>query len=253
MMSLKLMSSLLLLMLVCMHCVSAYNVTDDCAAIAFDELLTANNATLIMEQFDECQDDYADCPDPSVCHDSTNPSNKRVGLAFGLTIGAGLATGVGAIVPFFPCIKQFDTKFLTAALGLASGVMIYVSLADIFHVALIHFCCVSVKWHYLLNTASFFLGIFITVLLDVLVHALEKLDLGIGTKYDKCMDFLLQTICRRSPNDVTITKAGPVNGVKKVNDGKAVAVSLDIDDGTKEVCHSILHTIFCNHALIIGN
>lgn len=51
-------------------------------------------------------------------------------LAFGLTLLAGLATGVGALIAFFT--TQTNKKFLSAALGFSAGVMIYVSLVEIF-------------------------------------------------------------------------------------------------------------------------
>ena len=47
-------------------------------------------------------------------------------FAFGLTLFAGLATGVGSIIGFLH--KKFNPKFLAASLGFSAGVMIYVSL-----------------------------------------------------------------------------------------------------------------------------
>ena len=51
-------------------------------------------------------------------------------LAFSLTLFAGLATGVGALFAFFT--TRTNKKFLSAALGFSAGVMIYVSLIEIF-------------------------------------------------------------------------------------------------------------------------
>ncbi|WP_342471025.1 zinc transporter ZupT [Ureibacillus sp. FSL K6-3587] len=51
-------------------------------------------------------------------------------LAFGLTLLAGLATGLGALIAFFT--ERTNKKFLSAALGFSAGVMIYVSLIEIF-------------------------------------------------------------------------------------------------------------------------
>ncbi|GEK29903.1 MAG: zinc transporter ZupT [Kurthia sp.] len=47
-----------------------------------------------------------------------------------LTLFAGLATGVGSLVAFFT--SRTNTKFLSFALGFSAGVMIYVSLVEIF-------------------------------------------------------------------------------------------------------------------------
>ncbi|TLX74036.1 zinc transporter ZupT [Labilibacter sediminis] len=51
-------------------------------------------------------------------------------LAFGLTLFAGLATGIGSAMAFFT--KHTNTKFLSLALGFSAGVMIYVSFVEIF-------------------------------------------------------------------------------------------------------------------------
>ncbi|XTP52732.1 zinc transporter ZupT [Niallia sp. Krafla_26] len=55
---------------------------------------------------------------------------ENVLLAFGLTLFAGLATGIGSILAFFT--SRTNTKFLSLALGFSAGVMIYVSMIEIF-------------------------------------------------------------------------------------------------------------------------
>lgn len=56
--------------------------------------------------------------------------SEEVLLAFGLTLMAGLATGIGSILAFFT--SRTNTKFLSLALGFSAGVMIYVSMIEIF-------------------------------------------------------------------------------------------------------------------------
>ena len=51
-------------------------------------------------------------------------------LAFGLTLFAGLATGIGSLLAFFT--SHTNTKFLSVTLGFSAGVMIYVSMVEIF-------------------------------------------------------------------------------------------------------------------------
>ncbi len=51
-------------------------------------------------------------------------------LAFGLTLVAGLATGIGSLIAFFS--STTNNKFLSVSLGFSAGVMIYVSLIEIF-------------------------------------------------------------------------------------------------------------------------
>ncbi len=54
----------------------------------------------------------------------------NIWLAFGLTAIAGLSTGIGSAIAFFA--KKTNTKFLAISLGFSAGVMIYVSMIEIF-------------------------------------------------------------------------------------------------------------------------
>lgn len=58
---------------------------------------------------------------------------ENVLTAFALTLSAGLAMGIGSILSFTR--KNNNSKFLSASLGFASGVMLYVSFAEILHEA----------------------------------------------------------------------------------------------------------------------
>ena len=57
-------------------------------------------------------------------------TTENILFAFGLTVFAGLATGIGSIMSFLS--KKFNPKFLAGSLGFSAGVMIYVSLVEIF-------------------------------------------------------------------------------------------------------------------------
>lgn len=54
---------------------------------------------------------------------------SNVTIAFLLTLGAGLSTGIGSCIAFFA--KTTNTKFLSISLGFSAGVMIYVSMIEI--------------------------------------------------------------------------------------------------------------------------
>ncbi|MBS4223635.1 zinc transporter ZupT [Lederbergia citrea] len=58
---------------------------------------------------------------------------ENVLLAFGLTLMAGLATGIGSF--FALSTSTTNTKFLSFSLGFSAGVMIYVSMIEIFQKA----------------------------------------------------------------------------------------------------------------------
>ncbi|MFO7803086.1 MAG: zinc transporter ZupT [Desulfovermiculus sp.] len=94
-------------------------------------------------------------------------------LAFGLTLGAGLATGVGSTLAFFS--RGANPKFLSGALGFSAGVMIYVSFMEILPKArssLIESLGLHMgSW---LTVGAFFAGIACIATIDALVPSYEN-------------------------------------------------------------------------------
>jgi len=94
-------------------------------------------------------------------------------MAFGLTLFAGLATGIGSALAFFA--KSTNTKFLSIALGFSAGVMIYVSMIEIFlkaKTALVeHLGVVGGNWA---TVGGFFGGMFLIAIIDKLVPSVEN-------------------------------------------------------------------------------
>jgi len=94
-------------------------------------------------------------------------------FAFGLTMFAGLATGIGSILAFFT--KRTNTRFLSLALGFSAGVMIYVSFIEIFPKAKEAlsdaYGDISAFW---LTSVAFFAGIFLIALIDKLIPSFEN-------------------------------------------------------------------------------
>ncbi|WP_430791084.1 zinc transporter ZupT [Virgibacillus flavescens] len=107
--------------------------------------------------------------------------SEEVILAFLFTLFAGLATGIGSILAFFT--KTTNTKFLSFSLGFSAGVMIYVSMIEIFvkaQTALVgDLGKVEGSW---VTVGSFFGGIFLIALIDRFVpkqsnpHELKKVE-----------------------------------------------------------------------------
>ncbi len=93
--------------------------------------------------------------------------------AFALTLFAGLATGIGSLLAFFT--KTTNTRFLSLALGFSAGVMIYVSMIEIFFKAR-----ESLAGHlgedvgYVITVLSFFGGILFIGLIDYLIPSGEN-------------------------------------------------------------------------------
>ena len=94
-------------------------------------------------------------------------------FAFSLTLFAGLATGVGSALAFFT--KRTNTNFLTTSLGFSAGVMIYVSMVEIFVKAREALeAATNPTQGYWLTTAAFFGGIAFIALIDKLVPSFEN-------------------------------------------------------------------------------
>lgn len=94
-------------------------------------------------------------------------------FAFGLTLFAGLSTGIGSALAFYT--KKTNKKFLSAALGFSAGVMIYVSMIEIFVKARDSLEIVyGPSKGYLITTAAFFGGIAVIGLIDKFVPTFEN-------------------------------------------------------------------------------
>lgn len=94
-------------------------------------------------------------------------------FAFGLTLLAGLSTGIGSLMAFFS--KKFSPKFLSIALGFSAGVMIYVSLVEIFFKARTALTAgLGDKFGYWVTVFSFFAGIGLIALIDKLTPSFEN-------------------------------------------------------------------------------
>ena len=149
-------------------------------SLAIGNSTVCTNSSNSSIEYAQCLDEvpsYDSCPDPSLCEAS---DGNNVGLAFGLTIGAGLATTLGALLPFVPLIKRSNTTFLAIGLALAAGVMLYVSFTEILKKSKDNFCCSTPDHYELAATGCFFAGIVLTVLLDLLVALLQRIDCGCG-------------------------------------------------------------------------
>lgn len=93
---------------------------------------------------------------------------ENVMLAFLLTLVAGLSTGVGSLIAFFA--KKTNKKFLSVSLGFSAGVMIYVSLVEIFQKAKISLSGeLGERMGAWTTVFAFFGGIFLIALIDKLI------------------------------------------------------------------------------------
>lgn len=100
----------------------------------------------------------------------------NVGVALGLVCGAGAATAIGSAVVFFPSlVKLASRRVLAGSLGLSAGVMTYVSFAEIFVKSVDGFALAGLDEDlgYIYATFSFFGGVLVMLILDVVVKFLS--------------------------------------------------------------------------------
>jgi len=119
-------------------------------------------------------------------------------FALGLTLFAGLATGVGSLMSFMS--KKFNPKFLAAALGFSAGVMIFVSLVEIFAEAKETLeGALGDRLGYWITIAAFFAGIAVIAIIDKLIPEYQNPHEMHG---NPCGD------CPKDPNDPKLMRMG---------------------------------------------
>lgn len=97
-------------------------------------------------------------------------------MALLLTVFAGLSTGIGSLIALFA--KRTNTKFLSLSLGFSAGVMLYVSMIEIFAKAKVYLVDANGEtigsW---LCVGAFFLGVILIGLIDFFIPSTET-DIG---------------------------------------------------------------------------
>jgi len=98
---------------------------------------------------------------------------NEVWFAFGLTVFAGMATGIGSIIAF--TARRTNYRFLSVATGFSAGVMLYVSFVEILSKGAEslsdHYGVYAGNW---INAASFFGGMLLIGLIDNLIPSAEN-------------------------------------------------------------------------------
>lgn len=98
---------------------------------------------------------------------------NNVLIAFGLTLLAGLSTGIGGALAFFT--KHTNKKVLSLALGFSAGVMVYVSFVEILpegkNYLVESLGLIDGSW---IAVAAFFGGIIFIAIIDKLIPSYEN-------------------------------------------------------------------------------
>ncbi len=93
--------------------------------------------------------------------------------AFALTLFAGLCTGIGSVLALIT--KKTNTKFLSVSLGFSAGVMIYVSMIELFSESKkVLIAELGNKMGSYLTTVSFFCGILLIAIIDKIIPSAEN-------------------------------------------------------------------------------
>nr|WP_321501483.1 zinc transporter ZupT [uncultured Dethiosulfovibrio sp.] len=98
---------------------------------------------------------------------------SEIAVAFGLTLFAGLATGIGSAIAFFA--KRTNFRFLSISTGFSAGVMLYVSFVEIFFKGSEALSEVyGDYWGEWINVGAFFGGIILIGLIDAFIPQAEN-------------------------------------------------------------------------------
>lgn len=123
--------------------------------------------------------------------------DQQVLIALGLTLFAGLSTGIGSAIALVA--KRTNFALLASSLGLSAGVMLYISFMELLRGAMDTLSQIFGKQTgEIYAVLAFFGGILFTLLLDLLVpeeenphevHALEEMNAGkpTGPKNDRLL------------------------------------------------------------------
>ncbi len=111
-------------------------------------------------------------------------------IALGLTFVAGMSTGIGSLMAFFT--KATNTRFLSGALGLSAGVMVYVSFMELMPEAIDSITLIyPEKLGMIYVLLAFFLGMGLIAIIDFFIpedenphefHSIKVVDKSQGTR-----------------------------------------------------------------------
>lgn len=155
-----------------------------------------------------------------------------------LTLIAGLATSLGSLLAVFA--KRTNTRFLACSLGFSAGVMIYISMIELFKNSESYLAGVmGDNPGYIAATASFFGGVILIALIDYFIPSAEG-DIGSNGKNPSALSRVslvtaLAIAIHNFPEGmVTFTSA-----LKEPHLGIAIAISIAIHNIPEGIAMSL--------------
>lgn len=178
--------------------------------------------------------------------------NYNVIAAIGLSIFAGLSTGIGGLILLL--FKKVNTKVLSVALGFSAGVMIYVSFVEILPEAKNFlgkaYGASKGDW---VTFIAFFAGIFLIGIIDKLVpeaenphepHSMEQLDVcGFGQNSQKLIKTGKMAALAITIHNFPEGLATFVSGMTDISLGIAIAIAVAIHNIPEGI--SVALPIYC--------
>jgi ZIP family zinc transporter len=173
---------------------------------------------------------------------------SNVLIAFGLTVFAGLSTGIGSAAAFFA--RRTNTKLLSVSLGFSGGVMIYVSFVELYtqanHSLNSELGETGGNWA---TAGAFFGGILLIALLDKLVpsfenphevHKLEDIDnADRASRYKKLYRMGLVTALAIGIHNFPEGLATFISALKDIKLGIPIAVAIAIHNIPEGIAVSV--------------
>lgn len=177
---------------------------------------------------------------------------QRILFALGITVLAGLSTGIGGLIAFL--YHRTNTKLLSVVLGFSAGIMIYVSFVEILTEANKHltleFGLATGSW---ITAASFFGGIFLIAIIDKLIpslenphesHKLEEMDqCQIQARNQKLLRTGLLTALAITIHNFPEGLATFTSGIKQPELGVAIAFAIAIHNIPEGIAVAV--PVFC--------
>lgn len=164
-----------------------------------------------------------------------------------LTLGAGLATGIGSAIAFFA--RRTNKRLLSFSLGLSGGVMIYVSFVELLQQSQL---ALTAEWGArpgtVIAVCSFFAGILLIGIIDRLVpsfenpheaHMVEEMDEQPSNRNPKLMRMGMMTALAIGIHNFPEGIATFTSAVDNMALGVAIAVAIAIHNIPEGIAVSI--------------
>lgn len=154
-----------------------------------------------------------------------------------LTVLAGLSTGIGSLIALFA--KRTNTKFLSLSLGFSAGVMIYVSMIEIFQKAKDYLISANGAVNgYRLCVGAFFFGIVLIALIDFFIPSTES-DIGAGNNNSALKRMGIMTALAIAIHNFPEGMATFTSALKDPYLGTAIAVAIAIHNIPEGIATSL--------------